>query len=326
MAVLSGIHPVGEALRGKRPLDRVLVAKGAGGPRLQEIIDLARQAGVPVRFEPRNALDRLAGSPAHQGVVALGAAQRYADLEQAATGQMVVVLDGVEDPHNLGAIIRTAHAAGAASVIIPERRAAGVTDVVAKAAAGALEHLPVARVTNINRALEDLQERGFHLYGLDERGDRDYDRVDYEEPAAFVLGGEGKGLHEQVRKHCDVLLRIRWRERSPRSTFRSPRASYFLSGHGGNERELCSTLRPHRRGFVGGRGTMGLALLGSLSLLSGSRLSHGFFINHLHHDSSFFFGTLPPCPPALAAGGGVCVGGVASRAGIVPARDRPALQ
>ena len=208
MAVLSGIHPVGEALRGKRPLDRVLVAKGAGGPRLQEIIDLARQAGVPVRFEPRNALDRLAGSPAHQGVVALGAAQRYADLDQAATGQMVVVLDGVEDPHNLGAIIRTAHAAGAASVIIPERRAAGVTDVVAKAAAGALEHLPVARVTNINRALEDLQERGFHLYGLDERGDRDYDRVDYEEPAAFVLGGEGKGLHEQVRKHCDVLLRI----------------------------------------------------------------------------------------------------------------------
>ncbi len=208
MAVLSGIHPVGEALRGKRPLDRVLVAKGAGGPRLQEIIDLARQAGVPVRFEPRNALDRLAGSPAHQGVVALGAAQRYADLDQAATGQMVVVLDGVEDPHNLGAIIRTAHAAGAASVIIPERRAAGVTDVVAKAAAGALEHLPVARVTNINRALEDLHERGFHLYGLDERGDRDYDRVDYEEPAAFVLGGEGKGLHEQVRKHCDVLLRI----------------------------------------------------------------------------------------------------------------------
>jgi 23S rRNA (guanosine2251-2'-O)-methyltransferase len=208
MAILSGIHPVGEALRGRRPLDRVLVAKGAGGPRLQEIIDLARQAGVPVRFEPRNALDRLAGSPAHQGVVALGVAQRYADLDQAAQGEMVVVLDGVEDPHNLGAIIRTAHAAGAASLIIPERRAAGVTDVAAKAAAGALEHLPVVRVTNINRTLEDLHERGFHVYGLDERGDRDYDRVDYEEPAAFVLGGEGKGMHEQVRKHCDVLLRI----------------------------------------------------------------------------------------------------------------------
>ncbi|HUO97735.1 MAG TPA: 23S rRNA (guanosine(2251)-2'-O)-methyltransferase RlmB [Rhizomicrobium sp.] len=208
MAILSGIHPVAEALRGKRPLERILIAKGAGGPRLQEIIDLARQSSIPVRFEPRNGLDRLAGSPAHQGVVALGATQRYADLDRAAEGNMVVVLDGVEDPHNLGAIIRTAHAAGAASVIIPERRAASVSDVVAKAAAGALEHLPIARVTNVNRTLEDLKERGFQIYGLDERGSQDYDRVEYAEPAAFVLGGEGKGLHEQVRKHCDVLLRI----------------------------------------------------------------------------------------------------------------------
>jgi 23S rRNA (guanosine2251-2'-O)-methyltransferase len=207
--IVSGIHPVAEALRSKRPLERLLVAQGAGGPRLQEIIDLARRMSVPVRFEPRTALDRLAGSPAHQGVVALGAAQKYADLDRAAEGsQLVVVLDGVEDPHNLGAIIRTAHAAGAGSVIIPERRAASVTDVVAKAAAGALEHLPVARVTNINRALEDLKERGFWIYGLDERGEESYDRVDYGSPTAFVLGGEGKGLHEQVRKHCDMLVRI----------------------------------------------------------------------------------------------------------------------
>jgi 23S rRNA (guanosine2251-2'-O)-methyltransferase len=208
MAILSGIHPVAEALRGGRALDRVLVAKGAGGPRLQEIIDLARRASVPVRFEARASLDRLAGTPAHQGVVAMGAAQKYADLEHAAETRLVVVLDGVEDPHNLGAIIRTAHAAGAGSVIIPERRAASVTDVVAKAAAGALEHLPVARVTNLNRSLEELKERGFWIYGLDERGDQDYDTVDYAEPAAIVLGGEGHGLHEQVRKHCDVLVRI----------------------------------------------------------------------------------------------------------------------
>jgi 23S rRNA (guanosine2251-2'-O)-methyltransferase len=208
MAILSGIHPVVEALRGKRPLDRILVAKGAGGPRLQEIIDLARQASVPVRFEARNSLDRLAGSPAHQGVVAMGAAQKYADIEKAAEGELVVVLDGVEDPHNLGAIIRTAHAVGAASVVIPERRAASVTDVVAKAAAGALEHLPISRVTNINRTLENLKERGFWIYGLDERGEQDYDQVEYSAPTAFVLGGEGKGLHELVRKHCDVLVRI----------------------------------------------------------------------------------------------------------------------
>jgi 23S rRNA (guanosine2251-2'-O)-methyltransferase len=208
MAILSGIHPVAEALRASRPMERVLVAQGAGGPRVQEIIDLARSASIPVRFEPRAALDRLAGTSAHQGVVAMGAAQRYADLEGVASCEMLVVLDGVEDPHNLGAIIRTAHAAGAGAVVIPERRAAGVTDVVAKAAAGALEHLPVVRVTNINRALEELKQRGFWIYGLDERGAETYDRVEYASPAAVVLGGEGKGLHEQVRKHCDALVRI----------------------------------------------------------------------------------------------------------------------
>jgi 23S rRNA (guanosine2251-2'-O)-methyltransferase len=208
MAILSGIHPVAEAFRSGRALDRVLIAQGAGGARLQEIIDLARQAGVPVRFEQRAALDRLAGSAAHQGVVAVGAAQKYTDLDAVAAAGMLVVLDGVEDPHNLGAIIRTAHAAGSAGVVIPERRAAGLTDVVAKAAAGALEHLPVIRVTNINRALDDLKKRDYWIYGLDERGAEDYDRVNYSTPTALVLGGEGKGLHEQVRKHCDVLVRI----------------------------------------------------------------------------------------------------------------------
>ena len=208
MAILSGIHPVAEALRAKHSLERLLVAQGAGGPRLQEIIDLARRASIPVRFEPRAALDRMAGTSAHQGVVAVGAAQRYADLDAVAACEMLVVLDGVEDPHNLGAIVRTAHAAGAAAVVIPERRAVGVTDVVAKAAAGALEHLPVVRVTNINRALEELKQRGFWIYGLDERGTEAYDQVEYASPAAVVLGGEGKGLHEQVRKHCDALVRI----------------------------------------------------------------------------------------------------------------------
>ena len=208
MSILSGIHPVAEALRSNHPLDRLLVAQGAGGPRLQEIIDLARRAAVTVRFEPRAALDRLAGTPAHQGVVALGAARKYAGLEEIAASEMLVVLDGVEDPHNLGAIIRTAHAAGAGGIVIPERRAAGVTDVVAKAAAGALEHLPVTRVVNVNRALEELKESGHWIYGLDERGAEDYDHVEYATPTVLVLGGEGKGLHEQVRKHCDVLVRI----------------------------------------------------------------------------------------------------------------------
>lgn len=208
MPVLSGIHPVAEALRTNHPLDRVLVAQGAGGPRLQEIIELARRAAVPVRFEPRSALDRLAGSSAHQGVVAMGAARKYAELDEIAGSEMLVVLDGVEDPHNLGAVIRTAHAAGAGGIIIPERRAASLTDVAAKAAAGALEHLPVVRVVNINRTLEDLKQRGFWIYGLDERGTEDHDRVEYNSPTAIVLGGEGKGLHDQVKKHCDLLVRI----------------------------------------------------------------------------------------------------------------------
>jgi len=207
--ILAGIHPVAEALRAGRPLERVLVAKGAGGPRLQEIIDLARQSSIPLRFEPRPALDRLAGSAAHQGVVALGAAQRYRSLEEIlTTARMLVFLDGIEDPHNLGAIVRTAHAAGADAVVIPERRAAGLTETVAKAAAGALEHLPIVRVGNLNRALDDIKKQGFSVYGLDERGSVDYDQAQYMSPAAIVLGGEGKGLHDMVRKRCDLIVRI----------------------------------------------------------------------------------------------------------------------
>jgi 23S rRNA (guanosine2251-2'-O)-methyltransferase len=209
VSVRIGIHPVLEALRAHHPFNRVLIAKGASGPRLQEIIDLCRDLSVPVRFEPREALDRLTGSSAHQGVVALGAAHRHVELEEVAAGAgLLVILDGVEDPHNLGAIIRTAHAAGAAAVVVPERRAAGLTETVAKAAAGALEHLPVARVGNLTQALEQLKRRGYWIYGLDERGDRRYDQVDYAAPTALVLGGEGKGLHQLVRQHCDFVVRI----------------------------------------------------------------------------------------------------------------------
>jgi 23S rRNA (guanosine2251-2'-O)-methyltransferase len=209
LPILIGIHPVVEALRARRPLDRVLIAKGIAGSRVQEIIDLSRKNSTPLRFEERSALDRLAGSAAHQGVVALGAAKQYAEIEAViGDARMLVVLDGVEDPHNLGAVIRTAHAAGADAVIVPERRAAGLTETVAKAAAGALEHLPVVRVTNINRTLEDVKKRGFWIYGIDERGDQDYSQMDYADRSVLVFGAEGKGLHQMVRQHCDVLVRI----------------------------------------------------------------------------------------------------------------------
>jgi 23S rRNA (guanosine2251-2'-O)-methyltransferase len=186
-----------------------MIAKGAGGQRLQEIIDLCRAQRVPVRFEPRDALDRASSTAAHQGVVAFAAARDYQNLEAVMSGaRLLVVLDGVEDPHNLGAIVRTANAAGADGVLIPERRAVGLTDTVAKASAGAIEYVPVIRTGNIAQAIAKLKGAGFWVYGLDERGAESYDQVDFAVPTAIVLGGEGRGLHQHVKEHCDVLVRI----------------------------------------------------------------------------------------------------------------------
>ncbi len=198
-----------EALRAKRPLDKVWIAKGTSSPRIREIINLCGAQSVPVRFEPREALDRVGKGVPHQGVIAFGAVQGYVELSAVIeSAQLLLVLDGVEDPHNLGAIIRTAHAAGASAVVVPERRAAPLTETVERAAAGALEYLPVARVSNVSQTLEMLKTKGFWIYGLDERGTGIYDEIDYALPTAIVLGGEGKGLHQGVQKHCDVLVRI----------------------------------------------------------------------------------------------------------------------
>ena len=209
MGVTVGIHPVREALRARRPFDKILIAKGSAGPRIQEIVTLCRDQSVPVRFEPREMLDRVATGVSHQGVIAFGVAHQYAELEDILPdARLLVILDGVEDPHNLGAIIRTAHAAGASGIIVPERRSAPLSETVARASAGALEYLPIVRVTNISRVLEQLKEQRFWIYGLDERGAETYDHVEYTEPAAIVLGSEGKGLHEGVKKHCDFLVNI----------------------------------------------------------------------------------------------------------------------
>lgn len=209
MSVVVGIHPVREALLSEGPIDCVVIVRGAGGHRLQEIIDLCRQRSVPVRFEDRRTLEKLSGSASSQGVMAMMPAEQYTDRTQVlAKAQMVVVLDGVEDPHNLGAVVRTAHAAGAGAVVIPERRAAGLTETVTKAAAGALAHMAVVRVGNLGRALDELKADGYWIYGLDQRGDSNYDTIEYTPPSALVLGGEGKGLHQHVRKRCDFLVRI----------------------------------------------------------------------------------------------------------------------
>jgi 23S rRNA (guanosine2251-2'-O)-methyltransferase len=196
-------------LRAGRPLERVLFAKGAGGPRIEELVALCRERKIPVRFEARELLDRASNGAQHQNVVAFGSAELYSTLEESmAGGGLHVVLDGVEDPHNLGAIVRTAHAAGAAAVVIPERRAVGLTETVARTAAGALAYIPVVRVVNTGRALEQLKEHGYWIYGLDETGDQPYDHVEFTKPSAIVLGAEGKGLHQHVAKRCDFLVRI----------------------------------------------------------------------------------------------------------------------
>jgi 23S rRNA (guanosine2251-2'-O)-methyltransferase len=212
MTKLTGIHAVREALATGRALERLVVAHGRHGERIEEIIALARSRGVPVRFESREQLDRLAESAHHQGVLALAAAKGALALEEllARTRRpgLIVLLDGVEDPRNLGAIVRTALAAGAAGIVIPERRSAGLTDTVAQTAAGALEHLPVARVKNVARAMEELKAANFWLVGLDERATAPYTGIDYTASVALVLGGEGKGLHELTRKQCDWVVSI----------------------------------------------------------------------------------------------------------------------
>ncbi len=212
MQRLLGIHAVREALVAGRALDRIVIARGRRGERIEEIVALARRRGVPVRFEERGQLDRLAESGRHQGVVALVAAERTVGLEDFLRGEqapgLLVLRAGVEDPRNLGAIVRTALAAGAQGIVIPERRAAGLTEAVARAATGALAHLPVARVANLGQAMERLKLAGYWLIGLDERAERSYLDADYTGRVAIVLGGEGSGLHELTRKRCDFLVSI----------------------------------------------------------------------------------------------------------------------
>src|SRR2546426_2420389 len=214
MNFIYGINAVTESLKARgRSFAWVGVAKERHDLRLQRVVDECRRQGVAVRFVSRPELDRMAGNNAHQGVVAVTSAKQYNDLDDvvaAKRGQfsLVVVLDGVEDPHNLGAILRTADAAGADGVVVPERRAVGVTGTVAKVSAGASEHLSVAKVTNIARTLEDLKSKNLWIVGLDERGKQSYDEIDYKMNCAVVLGAEGKGLHDLVAKKCDFLVSV----------------------------------------------------------------------------------------------------------------------
>jgi 23S rRNA (guanosine2251-2'-O)-methyltransferase len=212
--LIEGRHPVHEALRAGRPLRRVLVGKGVHvHGLLREILEEAKRRGVVVQFVDRRRLDQLSRTGAHQGIIALAAPRPPAALDEvlrAAGGRppFLVALDGIQDPHNLGSIIRTAEAAGAHGVIIPKRRAAGLSPAVVKASSGAVEYLPVAVVTNLPRTLEELKALGLWVVGADPKATMPYTAAAMAPPIVLVIGGEGKGLSRLVRERCDVLVQI----------------------------------------------------------------------------------------------------------------------
>lgn len=215
MEVLYGVHPVEEAVRsGSRLLEQVSVAKERRDERLEKLVALCRTSGVRVNLQPRDQLTRMAKTDAHQGVIAVVRERRFLAIEDLlgakveGANQFFLALDGVEDPHNFGALLRTADAAGVDGVIVPERRSAPVSATVAKTSAGASEHVRIARVTNMVRTLEQMKQRNVWVLGLDERGGQDYTDYDFHADCVLVLGSEGSGLHELVKKTCDFLLRI----------------------------------------------------------------------------------------------------------------------
>ena len=209
--MICGVHAVYEALAaGNQPIERIYILRDGKLPRLKEILDLARERGVPVRKEDRAVLDKIAVGVVHQGIVAIAGEVSYAPLERVFESKLpcVVVLDGVEDPHNLGAVIRSAEACGASGVVVPERHSAPLSATVAKASAGAIAHVPVARVGNIASTLDRFKKEGLWVVGVDEEGDRLWTDFDYTSPVALVFGGEHRGLRRLVREHCDVVVRL----------------------------------------------------------------------------------------------------------------------
>ena len=213
-SLIFGRNPVIAALQAHRSINKLLIAKGASGQEISAIIDLARSSGVVYQFVDRRRLDTLTHGT-HQGVVAIGAEHGYVDYDELLStahrrGEhpFLVMLDGIQDPHNLGSIIRSADVAGAHGVIIPRRHAVGITSVVVKASAGAVEYVPVARVPNLNQTMQNLKSSGLWCIGLEVDGNESFERVDYTGPVVIVVGGEGTGLRPLVRRECDMVVRL----------------------------------------------------------------------------------------------------------------------
>jgi 23S rRNA (guanosine2251-2'-O)-methyltransferase len=211
--MIAGKNPVLEALRAGREINKLWIAEGVKKTGIQELIDLAKERGVLVQFVPKQKVDKLADN--HQGIVASVAAYDYSEIEDlfnAAKAKnedpFFLILDELEDPHNLGSIMRTADAIGVHGIIIPKRRAVGLTAVVAKASTGAIEHVPVVRVTNLAQTVDELKERGIWIAGTDAKGSADYRKMDATLPLAIIIGSEGKGMARLLKEKCDFLYHL----------------------------------------------------------------------------------------------------------------------
>jgi len=216
MEAVYGINPIKVLLaRQGTPLKRIIVAEGRSGPTVKEIVDIARQKKVPVEWRRRQDLDELTGHTDHQGIVGFRDSFVYADLDvllksrnPCMSHDLILILDGILDPQNLGSIIRSAHCLGANGVVIPADRAASVTPAVMKASAGSAEYLPIARVTNISRTIDHLKDKGFWVFGAEARGGKDIREHNFNVPAVLVLGSEDRGIRPLVKRKCDFLVTI----------------------------------------------------------------------------------------------------------------------
>lgn len=209
---IIGKNPVIEALKSERDINKILIAEGSQSGQMQQVIGMAKEANVMVQFVPKKKIDQLAEGN-HQGVIAQVAAYEYAELddlfaaaEKKNEAPFFLLLDEIEDPHNLGSIMRTADATGAHGIIIPKRRAVGLTATVAKSSTGAIEYIPVVRVTNMAQTIDELKERGVWIAGTDASAKQDYRQMDATLPLGLVIGSEGKGMGRLIRDKCDFLL------------------------------------------------------------------------------------------------------------------------
>lgn len=211
---IIGKNPVIEALKSERDINKIWIADGSNRGQMNQITSLAKEENVLVQFVPKKKIDQMVEGN-HQGVVAQVAAYEYAEVDDILAAAQkrneapfIILLDELEDPHNLGSILRTADAVGAHGVIIPKRRAVGLTATVAKASTGAIEYIPVARVTNLARTIDELKDRGVWIVGTDAKGKEDYRNMDGKMPIGLIIGSEGKGIGRLVKEKCDFLLRL----------------------------------------------------------------------------------------------------------------------